>query len=140
MLTDFIYYDLKVAALIAVFYLFYMLLLARETTHTLNRIVLLSSIVLSVVLPLCIITIHKSLIINPSSMEEESLYPQEQMMDGSQIQNITTPFSLIEELGVKLLAAILLIGIIIRLFYLVKSYWKLKKMMLNSEKHTACFI
>ena len=136
MLTDFIYYDLKVAALIAVFYLFYMLLLARETTHTLNRIVLLSSIVLSVVLPLCIVTIHKSLTINPSSMEEESLYPQEQMMDGSQIQNITTPFSLIEELGVKLLAAILLIGIIIRLFYLVKSYWKLKKIMLNSEKHT----
>ena len=136
MLTDFIYYDLKVAALIAVFYLFYMLLLARETTHTLNRIVLLSSIVLSVVLPLCIITIHKSLTINPSSMEEKSLYPQEQMMDDNQIQNVTTPFSLIEELGVKLLAAILLIGIIIRLFYLVKSYRKLKKIMLNSEKHT----
>ena len=59
MLTDLIFYDLKVAALIAVFYLFYMLLLARETTHTLNRAVLLSGIVLSVVLPLCIITFHR---------------------------------------------------------------------------------
>ncbi len=59
MLTDFIYYDLKVAALIAVFYLFYRLLLARETMHRLNRAVLLAGIVLSVVLPLCIITIHE---------------------------------------------------------------------------------
>lgn len=46
MLTDLIYYDLKVATLIAVFYLFYQLLLARETTHTLNRAVLLSGIAL----------------------------------------------------------------------------------------------
>ena len=48
MLTDLICYDLKVAALIAVFYLFYKLLLARETTHSLNRAVLLLAIVLSV--------------------------------------------------------------------------------------------
>ena len=136
MLIDFIYYDLKVAALIVVFYLFYMLLLARETTHTLNRIVLLSSIVLSTVLPLCIITIHKSLTISPSQMEEGNIYSQEKMFAESQVQNATTPFSLGEELGIKLLATILLIGIIIRLFYLVKSFWKLKRIMRTSEKHT----
>ena len=66
MLTDLIFYDLKVAALIAVFYLFYMLLLARETTHTLNRAVLLSGIVLSVVLPLCIITFHHTEVVEYS--------------------------------------------------------------------------
>ena len=66
MLTDLIFYDLKVAALIAVFYLFYMLLLARETTHTLNRAVLLSGIALSVVLPLCIITFHHTEVVEYS--------------------------------------------------------------------------
>ena len=52
-MTDFLIYDLKVAALIAVFYMFYRLLLSRETLHRLNRIVLLSTAVASFVLPLC---------------------------------------------------------------------------------------
>ena len=42
-MTDFLIYDLKVAALIAVFYMFYRLLLSRETFHRLNRMVLLTT-------------------------------------------------------------------------------------------------
>ena len=61
-MTDFLIYDLKVAALIAVFYMFYRLLLSRETFHRLNRIVLLSTAVASFVLPLCIITLHKTVL------------------------------------------------------------------------------
>ena len=41
MMIEFLIYDLKVAVLIAVFYMFYRLLLARETFHRVNRIVLL---------------------------------------------------------------------------------------------------
>ena len=59
-MTEFLTYDLKVAVLIAVFYFCYRLLMERETFHRLNRIVLLSSIVLSLVLPLCVITFHKT--------------------------------------------------------------------------------
>jgi TonB family protein len=61
-MTDFLIYDLKVALLIAVFYMFYRLLLARETFHHVNRIVLLTTAVASYVLPLCVITIHETVV------------------------------------------------------------------------------
>ena len=44
----------------AVFYLFYRLMLSRDTWHRLNRIVLLGTAVASFLLPLCIITFHKT--------------------------------------------------------------------------------
>ena len=59
-MADFLFYDLKVAALLVVFYLFWKLLAARETFHRLNRVVLLSTMVLSLVLPLCVFTLHKT--------------------------------------------------------------------------------
>ena len=62
MMTEFLTYDLKVAALIAVFYMFYRLLLSRETFHRLNRMVLLTTAAASFVLPLCIITLHKTVL------------------------------------------------------------------------------
>ena len=42
-MTLFLTYELKVAVLIAVFYIFWRLLVANETWHRLNRIVLLGS-------------------------------------------------------------------------------------------------
>ena len=56
-MIEFLTYDLKVAVLLAVFYMFYRLMLARETFHRVNRIVLLLTAVASYVLPLCVITI-----------------------------------------------------------------------------------
>ncbi len=53
-------YELKVAVSIAVFYAFYRLMLCKETLHRLNRIVLITTAVLSFVLPFCVITIHKT--------------------------------------------------------------------------------
>ena len=63
MMTDFLTYDLKVAVLITVFYMFYRLLLARETFHRVNRVVLLLTAVASFVLPLCVITMHRTVTI-----------------------------------------------------------------------------
>ena len=60
-MAEFLIYDLKVAVLIAAFYFCYRLLMERETMHRLNRIVLLSSILLSLLLPLCVITLHKTI-------------------------------------------------------------------------------
>ena len=54
-------YSLKVGACLAVFYLFFKLLLSRETFHRLNRIVVLAAMVLSFVLPLCVITVYREL-------------------------------------------------------------------------------
>lgn len=53
-------YQLKVGALIAVFYMCYRLLLAHETLHRLNRVVLLATVALAFVLPLCVITMHRT--------------------------------------------------------------------------------
>ena len=136
-LTDLIYYDLKVAALIAVFYLFYMLLLARETTHTLNRAVLLAAIGLSVVLPLCIITIH------------EKPHPQPLPLWGGEYidlltdvpqtlsaEEVNTSLSLGEGWGVRLVGVLFLVGFLIRLWYIARGYWKLHRMIANGERHT----
>ncbi len=44
----FLEYDVKVAVLIAVFYTFYRLLLAKDSFHRLNRVVLLLTAILAV--------------------------------------------------------------------------------------------
>lgn len=62
-MTQFLTYDLKVAALIAVFYMFYRLLLSKDTFHRLNRIVLLVTAVVSFLLPICVITTHRKVVI-----------------------------------------------------------------------------
>ena len=59
---EFLIYDLKVAVLIAVFYMFYRLLLAHETFHRVNRIMLLLTALASFVLPLCVITTHQTVV------------------------------------------------------------------------------
>ena len=59
-MITFLTYQLKVAVIMAVFYIFFRLLLIRDSWHRLNRIVLLSTALLSLLLPVCIITIHKT--------------------------------------------------------------------------------
>ena len=58
-MTEFLIYQGKTAIALAAFYLFYRLLLSKETFHRFNRIVLLGTAALSFVLPLCVITIRK---------------------------------------------------------------------------------
>ena len=61
---EFLAYNLKVAVLLAVFYMFYRLLLSRETFHRVNRVVLLTTAVASFVLPLVVITVHKTVVVD----------------------------------------------------------------------------
>ena len=53
-------YEAKVALLLAVFYICYRILLSRETLHRLNRIVLTGSVIVSFILPFCVVTIHRT--------------------------------------------------------------------------------
>lgn len=62
-MITFLIYQLKVAVIMAVFYIFYRLFLSKDTWHRLNRIVLLGTALLSFFLPVCIITIHKTMVI-----------------------------------------------------------------------------
>lgn len=75
-MQNFVTYELKVAAVMAVFYLFFRVLLSRESYHRLNRIVLLATAALSLLLPLCVITIVRvQTILGPIS--EPILAPSE---------------------------------------------------------------
>ena len=60
-MSAFLIYDVKVAAALLVFYLFYRFLLKKETFHRFNRVVLVGTAVLSFLLPLCIITVRRPL-------------------------------------------------------------------------------
>ncbi len=66
-MMGFLIYDLKVAVLLAVFYMFYRLLLSRETLHRMNRVVLLTTAVASFILPLCVITMHETVVVNAAA-------------------------------------------------------------------------
>ena len=58
-MQEFLIYNLKVAVCMAAFYLFYTLLLSRETFHRLNRAVLVGVMVLSFLLPVCRVTVYR---------------------------------------------------------------------------------
>ena len=59
----FLSYLLKVGACIAVFYLVYKITLSKETFFKLNRLLLLVSVVLSIILPIWTITIIKEIVV-----------------------------------------------------------------------------
>lgn len=68
---NFLIYEGKVAVVLLVFYLFYRFLLKKETFHRFNRVVLVGTAVLSFLLPLCVITIHR-----PAQMESIVMTPE----------------------------------------------------------------
>lgn len=72
-MADFIIYDFKAAACIAIFYLAYKLLLSRETFHGLNRAVLLGTVVLSFAIPASVITIERAV---PAPQEITATFAQ----------------------------------------------------------------
>jgi len=57
--TEFLSYQFKVAVILLCFYLFYRLLMSKETFHRLNRFLLVGMLAASFVLPFCVITIHR---------------------------------------------------------------------------------
>ncbi len=59
-------YSLKAAVCLAVFYLFFKLLLSRETFHRFNRFVVLAGMLLAFVLPLCVVTVYRELPVLPA--------------------------------------------------------------------------
>ena len=59
MLWALLLHALKAGACLTAFYLFFKLLLGRETFHRLNRILILGAVVASFVLPLCVITVYR---------------------------------------------------------------------------------
>ncbi len=60
-MNAFIEYEIKVAVALAVFTLFYKLMLQKDTFHRFNRIVLLVTSALAFILPFCVIVRHETI-------------------------------------------------------------------------------
>ena len=136
MITLFLTYELKVAVLIAVFYIFWRLLVANETWHRINRIVLLSTAVASFILPLCVITIHQIVEVEPIPMEEITDYPVQENtpVQAAASAPITTETE--QPLNWQLpLAIIYIIGVLVVLARMLLSLWRLHRMTAESEIH-----
>ena len=122
-MTDFLIYDAKVAVLIAIFYMFYRLMLARETFHRVNRLTLLLTAAASFVLPLCIITLHKTVRMEASPMVSVGNLQMEVAADAG------------PEWWQVLLPAIFIIGVVATLGHTLMSMFRILMLIKRSEKH-----
>ena len=124
-MMEFLIYDLKVAVLIAVFYMFYRLLLAKETFHRVNRIVLLATAVASFVLPLCVITMHETMVM-PAPMSRIDVE-----LGAAAIADEASQLSLL----VKALPILFIIGMVATLANTLWSVFRILALIRKSERH-----
>ena len=122
-MLDFLTYDAKVAVLIAVFYLFYRLVLSKETFHRVNRVVLLLTAVMSFVLPLCVITMHETVVVAAMPAVEIG-----------EVQAVVAdkPDTPLWQIALPVL---FIIGVVATLGYTVTSLANLMLLIRHSEKH-----
>ena len=123
-MIEFLTYDLKVAVLLAVFYMFYRLMLARETFHRVNRIILLLTAVASFVLPLCVITIHETVTMQRAAQVAVGSF-QVDMMD----EEPATPLWQI------VLPILFIIGMVATLVHTLSSLFRIIKIIRHSEQY-----
>ena len=125
---DFLIYDAKVAVLIAVFYMFYRLMLARETFHRVNRLVLLLTAVASFVLPLCVITMHETVtmeampVMTVDNLTVDDVAPMPEPV-------VETPWWQI------LLPVLFMIGMVVTIGHTLMSMFRILMLIKRSEKH-----
>lgn len=121
-MSEFLIYNGKVAVLLAVFYLFYRLLMERETFHRLNRAVLLLSVLASYILPACIITTHQIVRITAPLAEAHN----------TEIATIQTGT---QAYWPNVLLAVYLIGFAAKLLYTILSTIRLHRFCSQCEQH-----
>ena len=123
-MQDFLIYDAKVAVLIIVFYMFYRLMLSKETFHRVNRVVLLMTAVASFILPLCVITMHKTVMLEAVPSVSVGNLQME-------IAEETRP-----EAWQVVLPLIFIIGMVATLAHTLTSIVKVMLLIRRSEKHS----
>ena len=124
----FIIYELKVAVILAAFYLCFKCFLSQEKLHRVNRIVLISTAILSFVLPLCVITIHKTVTV-PAIVGTDLAASSEIQANASALPATVSHFSL------ELLAIIIyLAGVFAVLTSIIVGVVRVKRLIGNSEK------
>ena len=128
MMTEFLIYDLKVAVLLAIFYMFYRLMLARETFHRVNRLVLLATAIASFILPLCVITLHETV-----TMEMDmSLLATDVANDATAYEAASEPATPWWQI---VLPTLFIIGMVATLAHTLMSLFRIIRMIRHSEQH-----
>ena len=122
-MIEFLIYDLKVAVLIAVFYMFYRLLLSRDTLHRMNRVVLLTTAVASFVLPLCVVTIHHTVVVPQATGNVSADLPMMAVVEKS------LPW------WQQAVVAVFFLGVAVTLGHLLWSVGQVVHLVRHSEKH-----
>ncbi len=128
-MMDFLIYDVKVAVLIAVFYMFYRLMLAHETFHRVNRLVLLTTAVASFVLPLCVFTMHKTVMVDYDFSQLGELTVNEPVV--SVVPTDNQPSVILT----TVLPALFIIGMLATLVHTLISLIRIQLLIHRSEKH-----
>ncbi|MDD7257698.1 MAG: M56 family metallopeptidase [Prevotellaceae bacterium] len=125
---DFIYYEAKVAVLMAVFYICYRLLLEKQTLHRLNRMVLLGTATLSFVLPFCVLHFSETVIVD-KTLSGIAQAPSSVLFSSDSSLMSADTLSLPWLTGIVVLS-----GIIAKLFHTVWEILYLRKMIGKAEK------
>ena len=128
-MMDFLIYDVKVAVLIAVFYMFYRLMLAHETFHRVNRLVLLTTAVASFVLPLCVFTMHKTVMVDYDYSQLGELAMNESVVSVMPTDN--QPSVILT----TVLPVLFIIGMLATLVHTLISLIRIQLLIHRSEKH-----
>lgn len=124
-MMDFIIYDVKAAVILAVFYMFYRLLLSKETFHRLNRVMLLCTAVGSLLLPLFHITIHRTVEVEASSL---NLQVPEGVLPMIEQTVVTTPWWQI------LLSTLFILGALAVLIQILISAYKVLRIISGGKR------
>ncbi|MBE6282086.1 MAG: TonB family protein [Bacteroides sp.] len=117
----FFVYILKSAFCLALFYLFYRLLLSRETFHRFNRVALLCLLVLSCVVPLIEVGSEGVNEINRQFLSWEEML----LMSELQTSEVAEAETVLSWGWKEVLLLVYLIGIV---FFLVRTLWSLARM------------
>ena len=118
----FFVYIVKSAVCLAVFYLFYRLLLSRETFHRFNRIALLGILILSCAIPFVEVTMKEPMEVSQQLLTWEELLLMANLNRTATIE--TAPVSAITWREVLLM--VYLLGIV---FFFLRNVWSLTRML-----------
>ena len=126
-MTEFLIYQGKAAIALAVFYMFYRLLLSKETFHRFNRIVLLSTAALSFVLPLCVITLKKVIVV-PAMTASSETFTGEVAGTAAMVPEVSAP------IWPVVLCSIFALGALAVLVYVAISIIGIRRMIRSGSR------
>ena len=127
-MTEFLIYQGKAAIALAVFYMFYRLLLSKETFHRFNRIVLLGTAALSFVLPLCVIT-FKEVVVVPAMTGSSETIIGEVAGTAAMVPEVSEP------IWPVILCSIFALGALAVLIHVVISIIGIRRMIRSGNSH-----